>query len=350
MKLIESDNAKILRSDSYNYNFNKNNGLFIRWGKTVDENPEYSPFGPEILDCEITTICHGIPRINDIKLPCPFCYKSNTDKGKNMSLELFISLLNKFPKIDDHFVLTQVAFGSDSEATSNPALWDMMDYCRSVGIIPNITVANISDDVADKLTNKCGAVSVSRYGNKTICYNSVQKLTDRGLKQVNLHLLVAEETFELIMETMYDRMHDDRLKKVNALVLLSLKKRGRGLHYHQLSQDKFKEIIDFALNNNIQIGFDSCSCNKFLKSICGHPHYERFEMMAEPCESLLFSFYINVDGKFSPCSFCEDKIEGFDLIDIISSNNFIKDIWNSNPSLKWRSTLLPKRECPIYNI
>jgi hypothetical protein len=181
--LAENKNLKVLRSKNYNYSFNKTSGFFARWGEVTSDDPDFSPFGPEILDIEVTTICKGVPSLNGKKTPCSFCYKSNTPNGKNMSFEKFKAILDKFPVVNGVPVLTQIAFGADSEATSNPDLWSMMEYSRSKDIIPNITVANISDETADKLAKYCGAVAVSRYDNKDVCYDSVKKLTDAVLRK-----------------------------------------------------------------------------------------------------------------------------------------------------------------------
>lgn len=77
---------KKVRMTGYNYNFNPHNGFFARWGKTLKDDPEYSPLGPEILDMEISTICDS---------GCAFCYKSNTEVGENMSFETFKTIFHK---------------------------------------------------------------------------------------------------------------------------------------------------------------------------------------------------------------------------------------------------------------
>ena len=166
--VIDSKKTKVALGEDYKYIFNKDNGNFMRWGKTPKDDPNYSPIGGEILDIEVTTQCNGI----NGKL-CPFCYKSNTPDGKNMSLDTFKSILDKMG-----VQLTQVAFGADSEASSNPELFQMAEYCREKGVVPNITVANISDETADRLASVMGAVAVSRYDDKDACYDSVKKLTD----------------------------------------------------------------------------------------------------------------------------------------------------------------------------
>ena len=56
-EIRENDKRKFCKSESYNYAFDKTSGLFMRWGKTEDDDPEISPFGCEIADIEISTIC-----------------------------------------------------------------------------------------------------------------------------------------------------------------------------------------------------------------------------------------------------------------------------------------------------
>lgn len=76
MKLLENSKLKIVKSEDYNYIFDKTNGVFVRWGKTKEDDPVMAP-SPEILDCEITTICG---------MGCPYCFppgtEIETDKGK----------------------------------------------------------------------------------------------------------------------------------------------------------------------------------------------------------------------------------------------------------------------------
>lgn len=351
-KLEETDNAKCVYGKDYNYLFNKKNGQFIRFGKSAKDDPDFAPTGPELLDIEITTICNGIPNKQGVSSPCPFCYKSNTMNGIYMPFEKFKTIFDKIPK-----TLTQIAFGADSTATSNPDLWKMMDYCRQNGVIPNITVAHISDEIADKLVAHCGAVAVSRYANKDICYESVKKLSDRGLEQVNIHQLVSEETYDQIIETLHDIKNDSRLKGLNAIVLLSLKHKGRGTGYTSLSQEKFKFIADYCLENKINFGMDSCSANKFLTSIKDRKDYKNIERFVEPCESGLFSWYINTEGIAFPCSFTEE-IENWTIgIDMLNITDFFKDVWYNERVIGWRNTLIKNvncdnncRLCPKYNV
>ena len=59
MKIVETPSAKIVRSEQYNYNFDKTTGYFERWGETKEADPQTAP-SPEILDIEVSTICTGL--------------------------------------------------------------------------------------------------------------------------------------------------------------------------------------------------------------------------------------------------------------------------------------------------
>lgn len=190
-----------------------------------------------------------------------------------------------------------------------------------------------------------------------LCYDTVKKLTDRGMTQVNIHVMLSEETADRVMEVFHDFKEDSRLAKLNAIVILSLKKRGRGVSYATVSPDRFKAIVDYALDkgNNIPLGFDSCTCGKFSDAIQDYPNYKQIMLSAEPCESTLFSQYINVEGKFYSCSFCENA-ESFPVgVDAVNVDDYIKDVWMHPSTVAWRNNLLEKRKagsmsCPVYDV
>ena len=346
--LYEGDKTKACIGKDYSYLFDKVTGDFKRWGKTFKDDPQSSPVGPEIADIEITTSCNGINGV-----PCPFCYKSNTANGTYMTLETFQKVFANFGPS-----LTQIAFGADSQCKSNPDCWKIFDYTRQHGVIPNITVAQVDDDVAFKLSRVMGAVAVSRYEDKNICYDIVKKLgalsKEEGstLKQVNIHILVAEETYDKVMETIEDSVNDPELKKyLNAIVLLSLKRKGRGEKFTPLSEEKFKTLVDKAFSVGARIGFDSCTCNKFLRAVKTHKDLAMFETLAEPCESFCFSIYVDVMGKIYPCSFLEEKNEWANGIDITQPVAFLKDVWYSETGKAFRNKLeASKRSCPVYEV
>lgn len=335
---------KRVRTPSYNYDFDDVTGKFSRWGETEADDPQYSPIGPELIDIEVSTICHGING-----KPCPHCYKSNTGIGENMSLETFKTIFHKLPKS-----ILQIAFGL-GDLTANSELLEIFWYCRDHGVIPNVTINGwgLTDEWAFKLAEVCGAVAVSRYDDKNICYDAVEKLTNAGLKQVNIHQLVAEETYENCMETIRDIGTDSRLKDLNAIVFLSLKKKGRGEGFTRMSQEKFNSIVSYCLDNWLRFGFDSCSSEKFLSFLNRHPKYDptkdQLKQNVEPCESTLFSMYVDVKGRIWPCSFCEGFIPLGGRY-VTTSKDFLSDIWYGN--FKTFRHLLTEncRSCPLYEV
>ena len=345
--IVENEKKKILSSSEANYIFDKETGNMLTWGKTKDDDAIMFP-APTILDLEITTSCSGVSGVL-----CPFCYKSNNPHGKNMSYDTFKKIFDKLPKS-----LTQIAFGADSKGLSNPDMFDMMLYARDKGVIPNITVAELNEDTACKLASICGAVAVSRYANKDVCYDSIKMLTDCGLDQVNMHFMIAEETYDRALETINDIKTDSRLAKLNAIVFLSLKTKGRGKKgFNQLSQEKFNSLVRACEDNGIGFGFDSCSGVKYFHSLTDD-NYEKMSQYIQPCESTLESSYINVDGEFHPCSFTEGT-EGWETgLSVVDCEDFVKDIWNHPRTWEFRDKLLATtcknrfgcRECPIYRI
>jgi hypothetical protein len=198
--------VKILESPEYNYAFSLGIGRLMRWGITKEMDPEYCKYGPEILDIEISTKCSKA---------CPWCYKSNTAIGKNMSFDTFKHIFDIIPQ-----TLTQIAFGI-GDIDANPDLWLMMRYCRDHLVIPNLTIngERMTPQYYDLIASNCGACAVSLYDYDT-CYNAVKELTDRRMTQTNIHCLLSEETFEKCKKVLQDRLTDPRLAKMNAIVFL----------------------------------------------------------------------------------------------------------------------------------
>ena len=345
--IVEDKDSKRLVSRAYNYYFNKNTGFFARWGKTRGDDPDLSPFGPEIFDWEISTVCHQ---------GCKFCYKCNTPKGVNLSFEDFKAGFHNLPRS-----LTQIAFGIGS-IDGNPDLWKIMEYCRNNDyneVVPNITIngSRMTAESYDKLAVLCGAVAVSHYDDDT-CFNAVQELTDRGMSQVNIHQLLATETYEECLSLAEKIKTDPRLQKLNAVVFLALKPRGRGACMHPLKDTKkYKKLIDRLEELGVSYGMDSCSGPTMLKAVERSDRYKQYEACVEPCESTLFSGYANTEAEVFPCSFCEDGAG----ISLLEKSNFLREVWFDKKLVDFREKLLKTakaecalvlgcRECPVYDL
>lgn len=334
--VFESENKKALNSETHKYLFNKQTGLHIRWGKTREDNPEWGL--PEIADIEISEVCSGV----NGKL-CKFCYKSNSPKGSNMSLETFKAVFSNLPKS-----VTQIALGI-GDISGNPDLKSIIEHCRDNGVIPNITINGdgLTDEFADFFAKNLGAIAVSFY-DKDVCFDAIKKLTDRGMNQVNIHFVINKERLQSALDLISLMGTDSRVQLMNAVVWLSIKPKGRAKEtYDPLNSAEFSSLMNKCRETGIRYGMDSCSAQKFISyakdSIEDKKELAQIEQVAEPCESTCFSMYINWEGKFFPCSFLED--EDFLGIDCTKPMNFIEEVWMHEKTIEARNQIVGCHKC-----
>lgn len=344
MNIVEKGNKKALLSPSYNYIYDKETGFFARWGKNFKEDPQMSPWGPEILDLEISSggDCLG---------KCPFCYKCNGDENDpthNMTFKEFKVIFDKMPK-----VLTQIAFGIMNIQT-NPDFFKMMEYAKEHGVAPNYTChgLDMTPELAKRTASLCGAVAVSLV-NKKRTFETIKMLLAEDMKQINIHYMLSEETYDRAFRIVDEIVADPEMKKFNAIVFLQYKSKGRNPDGFNsvLNIAKYKALTNYCESKGIRYGFDSCSGPIFIESLIDTPNRAFTELFVEPCESGLFSSYINCYGKFFVCSFAEDEDEWEVGLDVLSCDDFLKDIWHHPRLETWRERLLSKnRACPIYDL
>ena len=346
---------KKIRSPGYNLNFDTVTGFMARWGTTPDDDPSLCPFGPEIADIEISTVCNGIGKDMASRKPCSFCYKSNTGCGTNMSLETFKTIFSKFPP-----VLTQIAFGI-GDIDGNPDLWDIMAHCRANNVAPNLTTngMGVTDEVAKRLASVCGAVAVSHYGIDDTCFDAVDRLTKAGLAQCNIHKLVSAQTYESCFELINKVKTEPRLAKLKAIVFLLLKPKGdRNKLSSLVSLEQYSRLARYAIEHGVQVGMDSCSAPMMLKTLPAAA-----VPSIEPCESTLFSVYVDVEGDVYPCSFTAGEPGWERGISLVAAEDFISEVWDSPRLQSWREGLLGSskgcqgcsvkkhcRSCPVFGI
>ncbi len=110
-----------------------------------------------------------------------------------------------------------------------------------------------------------------------------------------------------------------------------------------------------CLKRGKPFGFDSCSARKFqevIKTLDVPADRRKFlEACTEPCESSLFSAYINVLGEYWNCSFCEhnDKVRP---VNVLAAGDFLRDVWYHPNVTEFRTRLLSStnRSCPMYDV
>ena len=353
MNLTIENNIKSFRSDSYNYDFNLVTGFFRRWGKTYNDDPDTSPFGPEIADIEISD---G----ESCPVSCPFCYKGNkkgdADKSNHMSLKTFSEVFAKFPKYDGHFFTTQIAFGITSVG-AHPEIFEIFKHCRTNNVIPNLTINGadpLTDEQLKNLIELAGAMAISIHNsNKDKGYNLINRLISSGAKQINIHFVVSKQSIKFAYTLCEDMKNNPLLKGVNAVVFLGLKPKNRGQHFDVLPTEEFTNLVNHALENKIPFGFDSCSAPRFERAVDLSDKIDsKFKKVlmscSERCESGNFSSYLDVFGHYWHCSFGEG-MEIANGIDVKGVNNFLTDVWHSDKLTTWRNRLAElNRECPLY--
>ena len=399
MQILETSREKLVKSEDYNSYFNKETGFFARWGARKEDNPAYAPM-PEILDLEISAgKCMG---------QCPECYKCNgaVEETHNMTFEQFKDIFHKVAKtkvevrtldgeskiaeynssfgcfktattkkeIENYVIdlynkklnldvksvkvynsglLQQIAFGICDIGT-NTDFFKMLAYCREFDVIPNYTchALDMNEEYAKLTAKYCGAVAISVY-NKEKSYNAVKMLADTGMKQINFHVIAHDKSYNKIFSILDDLTTDERIKgKVKAVVLLKYKPKGNGVgKFKHLSDEQYREIINYATERNVGIGFDSCSAHAYLRVIKDDKDYDKKAMCAEPCESACFSSYINHKGEFFACSFCENEGMWKEGIPVLEAPDFEESVWNNYQTIRFRKMLLNnERKCPMFRL
>ena len=391
---------KALKSFDYNFFFNKKDGFFVRWGKfsdyskskkvsdlvknsdftdaeksklkqkmdlfvlwsaiwkekfnideffaDLDTDANYYKMIPDIVDFEVSTRCD---------FGCRFCYKSNSNNGVYISTEDFANAIDKLPKS-----ICQCALGIGN--VDQPNLSELMDVLIDRGIKPNVTINGdkLTPEILDMLSSKCGAIAISHY-NDNLTFSAVHELaTVRGMKQINIHAFLSENTYEKCLGLVDKIETDVRLKDLNATVFLSMKKKGNALknNYSTLSKEKFDNLSNLLLEKKLRFGWDSCSCQNFIRSIENRTDKDEIIECCDPCEAAIASSYFSLEdgGTYYPCSFCEgveyapgDWKKG---ISLKKCDDFLKDVWFNKKTREFANNNIECRKkcisCPVFDI
>lgn len=349
------------KDGEFHFLFRKSDGFTMKWGKTSNDDPAYNPFGNEIADIEIVKSCEGIRNADGKRQPCEFCYKGMHKGEAYMKFETFKQI---FDVLNQPKTMTQIAFGVDASCAVNPDIWRIFDYCNENGITPNLTVADIDENTARNIVMRAGACAVSYYPlrDENRCFDSIALLNNAKKElnkpnfSINIHALVANETYKHLFDLIDKVKTEKRLDGLNAIVFLSLKQKGRGVHFNPISQTDFTNLVNTCFEKGISFGMDSCGATKFLKAIKHRPDFDRLNSMVESCESTLYSMYIDCDGIFYPCSFMEregDWVKGIDMLEV---KDFVKQVWFADKVLEWRDSAIKTincngcNKCPYYNV
>jgi len=300
--------------------FNQADGFFIR-----PHDEEWDKDSPELLDISITNFCTN---------NCAYCYKDSDEKGKHIDVK---GLENVLAQIKDR--VPQIAFGGGNP-NQHPQFAEILEMTRQkYDIVCNYTTNGkfLTDEIIKVSKGNCGAVAASWHNNLELLKNTIERLTSAGVK-TNVHYVLYDDSVDLLHE--WIKSKPAFLEKVNAIILLALKSKGRAASIigHNPYSEKYKVLFNDIFSGKFitKIGFDSCSVPHIIKHIT-----EKQMMMVDYCEGSRFSAYISENLKFSPCSFMAES-EGVQLDE---NSNFL-DIWrNHEVFVNFRSKLKNVDQC-----
>lgn len=258
---------------------------------------------------------------------CDHCYMDGgePDKGE-LDTRRFKAALDVLARMN----VFHIALGG-GEALERGDLFEIAEYARQIGLVPNLTVSgySITQDLADKM-KIFGQVNVSfdgvgeRYGvhrGKTKgetqfkkAVQAVERLTRAGVP-TGINCVVGRENFDYLEEIFIFA----KKNKMNEIEFLRLKPSGRGVSLYKeaaTTHEQNKKLVPmlaaFSKKHKITAKID-CS---FVPMYCYHePPMELLAAMATyGCEAGNVLLGIRSDGSVGGCSFLDNTgLSVFDL-------------------------------------
>lgn len=323
----------------YHFIADAQNGITMRWGATLDDNPIWAPV-PELADISISNHCSK---------GCSFCYKDSRINYEFMSLNDYCRVLDAMchPRYGNVF---QVALGG-GEPLEHPDFLRIIDETCKRNIVPNFTTNGIflTPDICLKLKNKVGAVALSVSSVDELDKTRLTMLADANIK-TNIHYVLSSENLEEACQILQGHFNDYFIR-VNAIVFLTYKPAGRAKARNVIkdgnSFSRFISMIADSSRVRPRIGFDACFVPMLLR-YCNVP-----PQLIDTCEGAFFSVYIDHEMKVSPCSFSNGKdaysLRKYDFYEIWN-NKFaaFRDKYMNNCIVDCKAKNLCHGGCPYY--
>jgi radical SAM protein with 4Fe4S-binding SPASM domain len=311
----------LIRRHSSGYNFigDTETGVTMRWGATSEQDPLLAPW-PELADISISNHCSK---------NCDFCYRDSKPDNSFMSLADYESVLDSLtsPRWGSVF---QVALGG-GEPLEHPEFIAIIQRTWERGIVANFTTngRGITQELADKIAGKVGAVALSASSIDDLQPERVKILVDAGIK-TNIHYILDSNSIEQATEILEGR-YNYMLADINAVIFLTFKPRGRGTEAGCLKPgatlDRFVSRID-STACSAHIGFDACFVPILMRRTEVDVDY------VDSCECAFFSIYIDEQMNVKPCSFATGNRDSFNL-----KQYPMEEIWTQHFSA-YRKSLL----------
>ena len=299
----------LIRRHSAEYNFigDTENGVTMRWGSTLDQDPVLAPW-PELADISISNHCSK---------NCDFCYRDSKPDNSFLSVSDYISILDSLtsPRWGSVF---QVALGG-GEPLEHPDFVEIIHQTWTRGIVANFTTNGhaVTKTLAEEIAGKVGAVAISVAKMEEMPTEQVKILVDAGIK-TNLHFILDSRSIDQATELLKGRFNH-LLDDLNAVIFLTFKPRGRGAKSLCLKPgaplDRF--VAQISSNGcSAHIGFDACFVPILMSQTAIDVDY------VDSCECAFFSVYIDEKMNVRPCSFATGNRDSFSL-----RQYGMEDIW-----------------------
>lgn len=322
-----------MRRDIGDYHFlaDSQTGLTMRWGKTLEENPNWAPV-PELADISISNHCSK---------GCSYCYRNSTPNNEFMSLNQYCQVLDSLnhPLYGNVF---QVAIGG-GEPLEHPDFLKIIDATLQRKIVPNFTTNGIflTDEICNALRGKVGAVALSVNELKELQQDKLQLLYKHNIR-TNIHYVLSIQNITEAIDIVSGK-YTKELEGINAIIFLTYKPAGRATKEYVLQPSEdlnhFIQLVCTYTRKDLKIGFDACFIPNLL-----HTNFKHQELV-DMCEAGFFSVYVDHKMNVSPCSFSMQK-DSYNLNDY----DFYK-IWNDKFKTyrNAQQNHCAQIKCPIYN-
>jgi len=243
---------------------------------------------------------------------CPHCYMGSGESDRHeMDTSAFKRALVKLHSIG----VFHVALGG-GEALLRPDLFELADFARKIGLVPNLTLSghSVTGEVAKQMT-VFGQVNLSIDGidqTSTVFRNpKMFEMADRALTllveagvKTGINCVMGRSNFEAIPQL----FKYARKKKVNEIEFLRLKPAGRGMELYKRERTTYDQNIrltpllaKYSKKYNVEAKID-CS---FIPMLCYHkPPLDYLEKSATyGCEAGNVLIGAKSNGKINGCSF-----------------------------------------------